>query len=414
YNLDIILFTIEYVIFLEQTKTFIFNINKSIKLNRPFSLCTNDIDNDGDIDFYITQIYHEEHPALGGRNGEKNKLVLNNNGSFNPTNIPSIESTGIGLACSILDINQDGKKDIIVINDFGKDELFIQTNNLKFKNKAREFNFDDSGAGMNLSIIDFNDDPFWDIYVTMIDMFNKHLSFQLPDENSSLNRSKKILNTSTYLIGNQLYIGRPKKFERKTQNIFEPGLKGWGWGASFFDYDNDSFDDVYITNGRILYNENYTDEKNIFMINLNNKLYFSKSTSPESSAQNSRGVSAADFENKGNLDLIVRNPANAILYKNINKNTNNWIKIKLIGNKKNTFAIGATIEVTTKEKSKRKIILAETGFRSQEPYQKHFGLGSSEIESITVTWPNNLKTKLRKPIKTNQLITLTHPEMKPN
>ena len=46
---------------------------------------------------------------------------------------------------------------------------------------------------MNLSIIDFNHDDYWDIYITMIDMFNKHLTFQLPSDDSIINRSDKIL-----------------------------------------------------------------------------------------------------------------------------------------------------------------------------------------------------------------------------
>ena len=132
-------------------------------------MCTNDIDNDGDLDIYVTQIMKDQ-PSINGRNAAPNKLIINDNNTFKMISIPTIESTGVWLACSIIDINHDGLKDIIVINDFGKDELFIQKNHLVFIDKARHYKFDDAGSGMNLSIIDFNGDEFWDIYITMIDL----------------------------------------------------------------------------------------------------------------------------------------------------------------------------------------------------------------------------------------------------
>ena len=63
---------------------------------------------------------------------------------------------------------------------------------------------------MNLSIIDFNQDEFWDIYITMIDMFNKQISFELPLDTTLLPFTDYIQKTSTFIIGNQLYFGRKK------------------------------------------------------------------------------------------------------------------------------------------------------------------------------------------------------------
>ena len=97
-------------------------------MQKAFSMCTNDLDGDDDLDFYVTQIFSDE-PALGGKNGEKNKIILNSNQSFEIADIPSSESKGIGLACSIIDVNKDNQNDIVIINDFGKDELLIQEKN---------------------------------------------------------------------------------------------------------------------------------------------------------------------------------------------------------------------------------------------------------------------------------------------
>lgn len=410
YRLDLIALSPKKITFIEQISPLNFEEKQHIPLTNAFTMCTNDIDNDGDLDIYVTQIMNEK-PSINGRNAAPNKLIINDNNTFNMVSAPTIESTGVGLACSIIDINHDGLKDIIVINDFGKDELFIQKNHLVFIDKARHYKFDDAGSGMNLSIIDYNGDEFWDIYITMIDMFNKQLSFQLPDENALVDRSDKIVSTSTFLIGNQLYIGKNEGFERQTHEIFEPGLKGWGWGTSFFDYDNNAFSDCYITNGRYNTTEKTKDiQENIFMINKNNRFLYSRSTSEESRPINSRAVAATDINNDGKMDLIVRNTQNVNLFKNISDNKNHWIKIKLKGHPLNTHAIGSTIEVITKNKQQKKIVLAETGYLTQEPYIKHFGLGKETIEQIKITWPNNTVTTIPGPIKRNQVLVIKSPQ----
>ena len=196
---------------------------------------------------------------------------------------------------------------------------------------------------------------------------------------------------------------------KKTHEIFEPGLKGWGWGTSFFDYDNDQFDDIYITNGRLVLNDPKKQERNILMINKNNLFFYSNSTSEESKPMNSRGVSAVDLNNNGRMDLVVRNPKNAIIFQNIDKNTNNWIKIKLIGKQNNTFAIGSEITIKTNNKTQKKIILAETGYRTQEPYIKHFGIGKEKIKEISITWPDKKTTIIKKPKAMNKLLTIKYP-----
>ena len=145
------------------------------------------------------------------------------------------------------------------------------------------------------------------------------------------------------------------------------------------------------------------------MINQNNHFFYSHSTSKESQPLNSRAVSALDYNNDGQMDLAVRTPYQVILFENNRANNNHWVKVKLIGIKKNTYAIGSTIEVKTKTNTQKKIILAETGYLTQEPYIKHFGLKNNTIEEINITWPNKKRTILKKPIKTNQIITIQQP-----
>ena len=124
---------------------------------------------------------------------------------------------------------------------------------------------------------------------------------------------------------------------------------------------------------------------------------------------NSRGVSAVDLNNNGRMDLVVRNPKNAIIFQNLDKNTNNWIKIKLIGKQNNTFAIGSKIIIKTKSRTQKKIILAETGYRTQEPYIKHFGIGKEKIKEIIIVWPDKKTSIIKNPNELNELKIINYP-----
>jgi len=412
YKLDIIGVGNNGIYFLKQTQPFTFELDNFLDLKFGFTLCANDIDNDEDIDIYVTQTSNTFF-SLGGKSAEPNKLIINNKSKFNFKENQFIESQQISLACSILDLNNDQKNDIFVINDFGRDQLFIQEDNLKFTNQAEKYNVDDSGAGMNLSIVDFNNDSFWDAYITIIDAFNKQFTFHLPMDDTLLSINEEVLKTNTFLIGNQLYIGnKDNTFSRQTTQIIEPGLKGWGWGTTFFDYDNDSDKDIYITNGATLIDlKDIGKESNIFMLNKSGKLFYSNSTSEESKSLNSRAVVAVDTNNDGKLDLWVRTPGGAIEFKNTKLNLNSFLKIKLIGKKPNTFAIGAIIEVITDKKTMKEIILPQTGYLSQEPYLKHFGINNQKIKNIKITWPDQLESIIPAPKKLNQTITIKHPKI---
>ena len=126
---------------------------------------------------------------------------------------------------------------------------------------------------------------------------------------------------------------------------------------------------------------------------------------------NGRAVVASDKNNDGNIDLLVRTPSNVITFKNLNNNENRWIKIKLTGPTPNTFAVGSIIEVSTTKTTFRNIVLPQTGFLSQSPYIKHFGLGNDPIKKIKIIWPDKATTTIQNLIKINEVITIKHPEI---
>ena len=74
---------------------------------------------------------------------------------FNVIDKPILESSKWTLACSVADIDQNGKNDILAVNDMGDDELFLQLNQNEFTDKAVEWQMNDNSSGMNSTIFDF-------------------------------------------------------------------------------------------------------------------------------------------------------------------------------------------------------------------------------------------------------------------
>ena len=94
----------------------------------------------------------------------------------------------------------------------------------------------------------------------------------------------------------RLQAGRLHKAKRALAFRFEPGDRGWGWAAVFFDYENDGDDDMYLSNGWIegSYAHN---QKNQMFVNDGNFFYLFNPSSPEAIAGDSRAVVAFDMDN---------------------------------------------------------------------------------------------------------------------
>ena len=158
------------------------------------------------------------------------------NSIFRLKSIPVIESTAFGIGCAILDINNDSKNDIILINEYSNDELFIQGINNTFENVSQSYNFDDTGSSTSLSIIDFNNDNYWDVFISMVDIFNNQMVIKASTKTSKIDQ---IRSTKISKMGNKLFLGKKNGFSNESNVVFEPKLHGWSWGTAFFDYDND-------------------------------------------------------------------------------------------------------------------------------------------------------------------------------
>ncbi|MBT8273239.1 MAG: VCBS repeat-containing protein [Bacteroidia bacterium] len=333
-----------------------------------------DIDNDGYLDLYIC------NRDITFTN--KNKLFLNNgDGTF--TDISSDAEVGIAalsLCAAFFDYNNDGYQDIYVSND--KD----YTTNYLFKNNG-DGTFDDvsqlsqsdlSIDAMSVTVGDYNNDGWFDIYIT-----------NLPEGNSFLKNN-----------GN----GTFTDIAASSGTLFN----SIGWGAVFLDAENDTDLDLYVSgsaDGSIpgflsaafyenMGNDSFTIPSGAGFIGDNGESY-----------SNAIG----DINNDGLAEIVVGNGANEDLYLWNNKTTtsNNWLKVKLEGTESNADGIGSTIEISLNGNKQFRYTLNGEGYLSQNSNTEFFGLGDhSVIDYVKVTWLSGIEDVFYN-IAANQTLSIT-------
>lgn len=408
-----------------------------------------DYDNDGQLDIFIT--YFGDYlngvlPTLKRRN--TNALpdkLFRNVGGFKFVEVSKgsgLENLGWGQAVTHTDLNADGWQDVIVGNDFGVNSYYINQKNGQFIDVAADIGTGKPSYTMNIGLTDLNDDEQPDIYISNIVTMNKDQKYVLPNENTRMEFNPEKLAQMRVVEANDLFMSVPTNDH--TMPKYKASLSvgrgysstGWSWGADFFDFDNDSDDDLYVLNGMNEFNiyssknPYYTDpltnkkidiiipasfkETNVFFANEAGGLQNQSKLSGLDLLSNSRSAVYLDYDQDGDLDIVMNNyhEAAVVYQNNSEKFGNNWLKIKLVGspkNKVNLDAIGARMIVTTSagEKVWREIN-GSIGYMSVHPKTKHFGVGASEQVDIKIIWPNG-KVQYKYKVKVNQQITVLYP-----
>ncbi|MFD3000163.1 VCBS repeat-containing protein [Pontibacter toksunensis] len=412
-----------------------------------------DYDKDGDLDLYLLNHSLEEknpnllRPQVKDGSGKNTDKLYRNNGNNTFTDVSKqagIQVEGQGLGVAISDINQDGWPDIYVSNDYlANDILYLNNGNGTFTDKAAAYFRHQSQSAMGNDVADFNNDGLVDIIT--VDM--------LPEDNL---RSKLMFGGMNYdrFMG-EIYNGYTPQYMRNTLQLnngngsfSEIGqLAGvhstdWSWSPLLADFDNDGYKDLHITNGFpkditnrdfIMYrmqglnstvpmdvlnkelmkviNQLPNAEKSNYMYRNNGDFTFSNQTKAWGLEvpSFSNGAVYADLDGDGDLDLVTNNiNGKAFVYRNnADKQTgNNFLRIKLQGDKATAAGYGAKVRLSQNGKIQYQEYSPYRGFMSTvEPYL-HFGLGQdSVITALEVTWPDGKEQHLEN-VKANQLLTL--------
>ncbi|RXG23916.1 VCBS repeat protein [Leeuwenhoekiella polynyae] len=426
-----------------------------------------DYDLDGDLDMFLlnhaNKFYNtlfnvgvlrkKRHPYYG------NKLFKNNNNFFEEVSEEAgIIGSGVnfGLSAAISDLNQDGYPDVYVTNDYEEqDFLYLNNGDGTFKEITKTVFGHLSNFGMGSDIADINNDGLQDIFVA--DMWPednyRQKALKGPDQ---YNRYQRLIDSGYHYqyMRNTLQLNRglsPKdsilRFSEVGQ-LFGVSNTDWSWAPLLADYDNDGRKDLFITNGFLrdfsnLDFLNYTVNNEVQKAQDNQQavdlpklisempatkianyayqntgsLKFKDVTKEWGLSQKtvSNAAAYADFDNDGDLDLIINNLNQPVLlYENTAQNQkNNFIKIKLEGTTKNTLALGAKVYVNLENGTS---IFQEAyygrGYQSSVEPIMTIGLGEAErIKNLQVIWPSKTVTELDN-LDVNQTLTLSEKNAK--
>ncbi|MCF8368570.1 MAG: CRTAC1 family protein [Bacteroidales bacterium] len=407
-----------------------------------------DYNNDGLLDIYIGYFGNYVKGILpnlsrDNQNGEPNKL-FKNLGDFNFEEVQFTDNvasnTGWTQALGHTDIDQDGLQDIIVGNDFGQNKYYLNQPDGNFIEVSRALKTDKPSYTMNVGITDLNGDLFPDLYISNIVVMQKDEKYVSPNETTEMKFDPDKMANIRTIEANDLFLSSAKdnkliSYQLSTNVGRGYSATGWSWDADFFDFDNDGDEDLYCLNGMndfsVYSSENpfyferaeksktiryaqSSREKNVFFVNEGGQLIDRAAELGADLNSNARSASYFDFDNDGDLDILINNyHERATLLENKIPATNNWIKIKLIGSPEagvNRDAIGSTLILDSENhKNIWREIHSTTGYLSVHPKEQHFGLGKDTIVSVEIRWTNGEVYSLNN-LKANSVYEITYPD----
>jgi enediyne biosynthesis protein E4 len=375
-----------------------------------------DYDNDGKLDLFVgnyvewsieKDIYctldnkNKSYCTPQSYNGQSSTLYHNRgNGTFeNVTqkagvNDPSSKTLGVAL----LDYDSDGWLDLFVANDTEPNKLYHNNRNGTFTDEgvAAGVAFGAAGrarAGMGVDAADYDGSGRPSVII-----------------GNFTNESMALYHND----GSGLFTD-----EAATSGIGKMSAQSLTFATFFFDYDLDGLLDIFAANGHVSDdiavvqpNVKYAQPPHVFR-NKGKKKFEEVTAKLGRAIQRAvvgRGAAYGDFDNDGDLDLLITaNNGPARLLRNENANQNDLVRIKLVGTKVNRDGIGAKVSVRTSKGAKQEqMVRTGSSYVSQSELPLVFGLGKPDEQlslSIDLVWPGGQKETLVN-IKPNQSIII--------
>lgn len=405
-----------------------------------------DYDKDGDLDLYVVNYRYDfkNNTKISGEIQKQieevtsDQLYKNNGDHFTKvTGDAGLYNKAWGLSASIGDFNNDGWDDIYVANDFLEpDAMYINQKDGTFKNDINNTLNHISFNSMGSDYADLNNDGYLDLLT--VDMLAENYA-RGKQNMASMSTSNfmtlvdigyhhaYMANMLQYNVGNGKF--------KETSQLSGVVKTDWSWAPLIADFDNDGLKDIFISNGIA---KDYTNqdfrtqmrEKNAqgesmtldallatipsekldnYIYKNNGDLTFSKKIKDWGleDPSFSNGAAYADFDNDGDLDLIVNNvDSNIGLYKN--NSNQNYLDITLTGPSNNKLAIGASVSIKNKGETQYQQLYLARGYESSVPNVLHFGLGANTtVEEIMVEWPDG-KVSKQNNVNGNQSISFDY------
>jgi Flp pilus assembly protein TadD len=411
-----------------------------------------DYDGDGRVDLYLcTYIYFQSEdqysypaPYHDSRNGPpnflfRNQLAPDGTGVFEDvTEAAGLENNDrYSFAPAWCDYNGDGRPDLYVANDFGRNNLYKNEGG-RFRDAAAEAGVEDLGPGMSATWLDYDGDGRPDLYVT--NMWSPAGQRVIESEGfPPVARDGLKEAYRRHTKGNTLYRNRGDGTFDETSAAEHVEMGRWSWTGDAFDFDCDGTPEIYVTAGMItndsesdlmsffwrqvvaksppklqpssgyengwnainqLIREDYSwngREPNVFYARRGSRYYDFSGVSGLDFADDSRAFAATDFNGDGRLDLFLKSRLGPQIraLENHSSAANNVLVLALEGTTSNRDAIGAWVVVEHEGGKTAQALQAGSGYLSQHTKRLHFGLGpSKQATRIEIRWPSGQTERL--------------------
>lgn len=324
--------------------------------------------------------------------------LYRNNGDGTFTDVS--EASGVskyrgsyGMTAVTADLDGDGWPDIFVACDSTPSLLLMNNHDGTFREEGLERGVAVSGegfeqAGMGVGVGDIRQSGSTSLLVT---------HFQKEANGLYLNDGKGQFTDVT----SEAHLAAQTKYV--------------GWGAAIADFNNDGLADLFWVTGNVYpelekkYSQYPFKGPRILFRNRGDGTFEELTTEggPAISQRHaSRGLAVGDFDNDGDLDILIMN-VNEVpsLLRNDAPRSNHWLKVRLVGTVSNRSAIGARVTIRHAGKAQAQDLLSQSSYLSCNDPRLHFGLGSADSADVQVIWPNGREEKLGT-VMANRLITI--------